>query len=170
MDLTNPGRALVRFSRLSISLKLSTLSGIPPFSTNSFWLAEFFASTHSLMLPSASLKEALLTCFPLPPCNLPSSTVESTFPLHAPALITLSFLPWLFPLYDLVLWTDGSVPFSFGKNGSGVLANCSLYSTEATLFFSAGPACSCSAEACTILQALCWSGKQQQTCHFSSSI
>ena len=32
--LTNPGRALGRFSLLSISLKLLTLSGIPPFSTN----------------------------------------------------------------------------------------------------------------------------------------
>ena len=30
------------------------------------------------------------------------------------------------PPYDLVLWTDGSVPFPFGKHGSGVLANCSL--------------------------------------------
>ena len=34
MGLTNPGRALGRSSLLSISLKLSTLSGIPPFSTN----------------------------------------------------------------------------------------------------------------------------------------
>ena len=39
MGLTNPGRALERFSLLSISLKLLTLSGIPPFSTNSFRLA-----------------------------------------------------------------------------------------------------------------------------------
>ena len=34
-----------------------------------------------------------------------------------------------------MLWTDGSVPFPFGKGGSGVLANCSLCGTEATLFF-----------------------------------
>ena len=34
MGLTNPGRALGRFSLLSISLKLLTLSGMPPFSTN----------------------------------------------------------------------------------------------------------------------------------------
>ena len=39
MGLTNPGRALGRSSLLSISLKLLTLSGIPPFSTNSFRLA-----------------------------------------------------------------------------------------------------------------------------------
>ena len=48
--------------------------------------------------------------------------------------------------------TDGSVPFPFGKDGSGVLANCSFYGIEATLFFSAGPVCSSiSAEACAIL-------------------
>ena len=41
-----------------------------------------------------------------------------------------------------MLWTDGSVPFPLGKGGSGVLANCSLCGTEATLSFSAGPVCS----------------------------
>ena len=44
------------------------------------------------------------------------------------------------PPHDLVLWTDGSIPFLLGKGGSGVLANCSLCGTEATLSFSAGPA------------------------------
>ena len=43
MGLTNPGRALGRFSLLSISLKLLTLSGIPPFSTNWFRLASLLA-------------------------------------------------------------------------------------------------------------------------------
>ena len=43
MGLTNPGRALGRFSLLSISLKLLTLSGIPPFSTNLFRLASLLA-------------------------------------------------------------------------------------------------------------------------------
>ena len=43
MGLTNPGRALGRSCLLSISLKLLTLSGIPPFSTNSFRLASLFA-------------------------------------------------------------------------------------------------------------------------------
>ena len=70
--------------------------------------------------------------------------------------------------HDLVRWTDGFVPFLFGKGGSGVLANCSLYGTEATLSFSAGPVCSSfSAEACAILHALCWSLQHQQVCHFS---
>ena len=39
MGSTNPGRAFGRFCLLSISPKLLTLSGIPPFSTNSFRLA-----------------------------------------------------------------------------------------------------------------------------------
>ena len=43
MGLTNPGRDLGRSSLLSISLKLLTLSGTPPFSTNSFWLASLLA-------------------------------------------------------------------------------------------------------------------------------
>ena len=43
MGLTNPGRALGRSCLLSISPKLLTLSGILPFSTNSFRLASFLA-------------------------------------------------------------------------------------------------------------------------------
>ena len=43
MGLTNPGRALGRFSLQLISLKLLTLSSIPPFSTNSFRLSFFLA-------------------------------------------------------------------------------------------------------------------------------
>ena len=54
-----------------------------------------------------------------------------------------------------MLWTDGSVRFLFGKGGSGLLANCSLCGTEATLSFLAGPVFSSfSAEACAILQVL----------------
>ena len=80
----------------------------------------------------------------------------------------MRLLPTLtLPLHDLVFWTDGSVPY--GKDGSGVLAICSLCGTEAALSFSAGPVCSSfSAEACTILHTLCWSRQQQQVCHFSS--
>ena len=43
MGLTNPGRALGRSCLLSISLKLLTLSGTPPFSINSFRLAFLLA-------------------------------------------------------------------------------------------------------------------------------
>ena len=129
------------------------------------------------MLPSTCFREALLACPPFPPWSLPSFTVESTLttpcsrsdpPLsrQGAALAHLDSLP---PPHDLVLWTDGSVPFPFGKGGSGVLANCFLCGTEATLSFSAGPVCSSfSAEACAILQALCWSRQHQQICHFSS--
>ena len=43
LGLTNPGRALGRSYLLLISLKLLTLSGIPPFSTNSFRLVSLLA-------------------------------------------------------------------------------------------------------------------------------
>ena len=133
------------------------------------------ASTHPLMLPSTSSREALLACPPCPRWNLPSFTVESTLPTpcsrsdlpHSRQGAALAHLDSL-PPHDLVLWTDGSVPFPFGKGGSGVLANCSLCGTEAILSFSAGPVCSSfSAEACAILHALCWSRHHQQVCHFS---
>ena len=126
------------------------------------------------MLPSTCSREALVACFPCPPWNLPSFTVESTLstpcccsdPLHSRQGAALAHLDSL-PPHDLVLWTDGSFPF--GKGGSSVLAKCSLCGTEATLSFSAGPVCSSfSAEACTILHALCWSRQHQQVCHFSS--
>ena len=140
----------------------------------SSWRA--LASTHPLMLPSTCSREALLAFPPCPPWNLPSFTVESTLPTpcsrsdppltrQRAALAHLDFLP----PHDLVLWTDGSVPFPFGKGGSGVLANCSLCDNEATLSFSAGPVCSSfSAEICAILHALCWSRQHQQVCHFFS--
>ena len=43
MGLTNPGRTLGQSCLLSISLKLSTLSGIPPISTNLFRLTSLLA-------------------------------------------------------------------------------------------------------------------------------
>ena len=111
------------------------------------------------MLPSTCSRETLIACPPFPPSNLPSFMVESTLstpcsrsnPPHSRQGAALAHLGSL-PPHDLVLWTDGSVPFPFGKGGSGVLANCSFCGTEATLFFSAGPVCSSfSAEACTIV-------------------
>ena len=50
MGLTNPGRALGRSCLLSISPKLLTLSGIPPFSINSFRLAFLLALLAGLNL------------------------------------------------------------------------------------------------------------------------
>ena len=71
--------------------------------------------------------------------------------------------------HDLVAKTYGSVPFPSGKGGYGVLSNCSLCNTIATLFFSAGPVClKFSAEACASLHDLCWSWQHHQVCHFFS--
>ena len=122
------------------------------------------------------LGRLLLLALPFPPWNLPSFTVESTLstpcsrsdPPHSRQGTALAHLDSL-PPHDLVLWTKGSVPFPFGKGGSGVLAKCSHCGVEATLSFSVGPVCSSfSAEACAILHALCWSRQHQQVCHFSS--
>ena len=152
-----------RALRLPTSFPISGLArlGVKPRLCRSSWRA--FASTHPLMLSSTCSREALVACPPCPPWNLPSFTVESTLstpcsrsdPPHSRQGAALAHLDSL-PPHDLVLWTDGSVPFPFGKGGSGVLANCSLCGTEATLSFSAGPVCSSfSAEACAILHTLC---------------
>ena len=51
MDLTNPGRALGRSHLLLISLKLSTLSGIPPFPQTYFgWPPSLLCSLDSIFL------------------------------------------------------------------------------------------------------------------------
>ena len=165
-----------RALRLPTSFPTSDLArhGVKPRLCRSSWRA--FASTHPLMLPSTCSREALLACPPFPPWNLPSFTVESTLstpcsrsnPPHSRQGAALTHLDSL-PPHDLALWTNGSVPFLFGKGGSGVLANCSICGTEAALSFSAGPVCSSfSDEACAILHALCWSRQHQQVCHFSS--
>ena len=153
-----------RTLRLPTSIPISGLArhGVKPRLCRSSWRA--FASTHPLMLPSTCSREALVACPPYPPWNLPSFTAESTLstpcsrsdPHNSCQGAALAHLDSLSP-HDLILWTDGSVPFPFGKGGSGVLASCSLYGTEATLFFSAGSVCSSfSVEVCAILQAICW--------------
>ena len=165
-----------RVLRLPNSFPISDLArlGVKPRLCRSSWRA--LVSTHPLMFLSTCSREALLACPPFPPWNLSSFTVEFTHstpcsrsdpPLsrQGAALAHLDSLP----PHDLVLWTDGSVPFPFGKGGSGVLANCSLCGAEATLSFSAGPVCSSfSAKTCAILHALCWSRQHQQDHHFSS--
>ena len=106
--------------------------------------------------------------------DVSSFTVESAFPPHAPALIpppslAKMWFSFTFTLSHLTIWTDGSVPFPFGKDGSGVLTNYSLCGSKATFSFSTGPVCSSvSDEACAILQALCWSRQHQQACYLSS--
>ena len=68
--------------------------------------------------------------------------MESALPPHVLALtpplslsrqgVALAYLVSL-PPHDQVMWTDCSFPF--GKDCSGVLVNCSLCATEATLLF-----------------------------------
>ena len=67
-----------RALRLPTSFPISGLArlGVKPRLCRSSWRA--FASTHLLMLPSASPRKALFVCPPFPPWNLPSFTVEST--------------------------------------------------------------------------------------------
>ena len=165
-----------RALRLPTSFPISGLArlGVKPKLCRSSWRA--LAFTHPLMLPSTCSREALAACPPCPPWNLPSFTVESTLstpcsrsdPPHSCQGAVLAHLDFL-SAHDLVLWTDGSIPFPFGKGGSGVLANCSLCGTETTLSFSAGPVFSSfSTEACAILHALCWSRQHHKVCHFSS--
>ena len=152
-----------RALRLPSSLPISGLSklGVKTRLCRSSWRA--FASTYPLILPTTSPREAL-------PCLLFFCSVESSF-LHGGVHPFLFMLLLGSPLSGqgaafahldsllLVIWCSGqtaSVPFPFGKGGSGVLANCSLCDTEATLSFSAGPAWSSfSAEACAILPARC---------------
>ena len=149
--------------------------GVKPRLCRSSWRA--FASTHPLTLSPISPRKVLLACpfeaflgicLPSlwsPPFSAPCSRCDSLLSHQGAALAHPDSLPF----YDLVISADGSVSLPFGKGGSGVLANCFLCGTEATLSFSAGPLCSSfSTEACAILHALCWSRQQEQVCHFSS--
>ena len=65
--------------RLPTSFSISGLArlGVKPRLCRSSWRA--FVSTHPLMLPFTSPREALLACPPCPPWNLHFFTVESTF-------------------------------------------------------------------------------------------
>ena len=85
----------------------------------SSWRA--FASTYPLTLPSTSPREAFLACPAFPPWNFPSLLWISPSPFY-----TLSDLPrsrqgaaltylGSLPSHDLVLRTDGSVPFLLAK-------------------------------------------------------
>ena len=94
--------------------------GVKPRLCRSFWRA--FASTYPLMLPSTSSKEALFAWDPpsfIVEFNLSSPCFLSDLPLsrQGAALAHLNSPP----PHDLVVWKDGSIPFPFGKGGSGVL-------------------------------------------------
>ena len=90
--------------------------------------SSYFSYASFLGMPSlTSLKPSYLHCGIYP--------FLSMLPLRSSSLAHRNSLP----PNDLVVWTDGSVPFPVGKGGSSVLANCSLSGTAATLSVSAGP-------------------------------
>ena len=69
-----------RALRLPTSFPISGLArlGVKPRLCRSSWRA--FASTHPLMLPSTSSREALVACPPTPPWNLPSFVHRGVHP------------------------------------------------------------------------------------------
>ena len=107
-----------------------------------------FASTHPLMLPFSSPREALLACSSSLPWNLPSFTTESTISLAKVQLsLTLTLSPltiWYSGLTTLYLFLLANTALTYLLTALSVALR--------QLFFSA--------EACAILQALCWSWQQ----------
>ena len=95
--------------RLPTSFAISGLVrlGVKPRLCRSSW--RVFASTHPLMLPSTSSREALLACPPFPSWNLPS-LCSPPFALHALAKV------WLLPtliLSPLMIWYSGQMALFF---------------------------------------------------------
>ena len=114
-------------------------------------------------MPSSSSLEPVFFTVEFTLCS-PRSRFHLPFSHQVMALAYLDSLS----SHDLVICTNGSVLFPFGIGGSGVLANCSLCGTEATLSFSARPVSSSfSVKICVILQTLRWSWQRQQVCPFS---
>ena len=101
--------------------------------TNSTNLSSFSGYSPQRTSPFLQFSESLLEwlCFLL---QLSCSSVKKYSSLSLSSAAVLYFSDTECPPWDLVQ-KDGSIPFSLGKNGSGVLANCSLFGTEATLFF-----------------------------------
>ena len=116
MGLTNPGRALGRSCLLSISLKLWTLSGVRPFSTNSFRLASLLALLVGLNL--SFLTGALLWFFKITkPAPFESVEVFRKDPflaLYFSLSLLLIFWPLCFlpsaALFTLMIWPFGPLP------------------------------------------------------------
>ena len=116
MGLTNPGRVLGRFCLLLISLKLLTLSDIPPFSTNSFRLASLLALLVGLNL--SFLIDALVWFFKITKV-VPFESVEVFrkhlflalyFSLSSSMLFRLlCLLPSAAP-FTLTIWPFGPPP------------------------------------------------------------
>ena len=112
-------------------------------------LFESYCVHSPTQLPSTSPRKSQFACHSSPPWNLPSFivkfTISSPCSRYDPSLFRQDAAlahPDSLPPHDLVMWTDGSVRFSIGRGGSGVLADCSLCGAEAVLSFSTGPVCS----------------------------
>ena len=67
-----------------------------------------------------------------------------------------------------MLWTDGFVSFLLAKAALAYLPTALSVGLRPLFLFSRPKCSSFSAEACAILQALCWSRQHQQVYHFSS--
>ena len=129
------------------------------------------------MLSFTSPREAFFACPPLPSCSLHSFTVEPTLSFHAPALIPLSLarvrLSLTLILSDLTIWCIGqTAPFLFLLEKAALAYLSTAFSValrplfpfqqvQYARVFPPKPAPFCK-------QALCWSRKHQQVCHFSS--
>ena len=112
MGLTNPGRALGRFFLLLISLKLLTLSGIPPSLINSFRLASLLALFDGLNL--SFLIGALLWSF----------KIIKVAPFESVKLFRKDpFLALYFSLSSLMIFLPSSV-------------SCSLYADDLAIWSS----------------------------------
>ena len=116
MGLTNPGRALGRSCILSISLKLLTLSGIPPFFINSFRLASLLALLVGLNL--SFLIGALLWSFKITKV-IPFKSVEVFckdpflalyFSLSSSMIFRFLCLLLSAALFTLTIWPFGLPP------------------------------------------------------------
>ena len=134
-----------------------------------------FATPHPLMFSSFLGSHSLPALSLLRgPCLF--FTVE-LFLLHALALTVLfsrqgaALALLIFSNHDLMICAHGFVLFRLAKKALALMptahfaeahADCSLAGAEAILSNSAGPVClSFSAEACAVLQALCWSRQHQ---------
>ena len=116
MGLTNPGRAIGQSCLLSISLKLLTLSGIPPFFTNLFWLASLLALLVGLNL---SFVIGTLVWFIKITKVVPFESVEAFrkdpflalyFSLSSLMIVLLLCLLLSAGLFTLTIWPFGPPP------------------------------------------------------------
>ena len=168
-----------RALHLPTSFPVSGLArlGVKPRLCRLFWRA--FASTHQLMLPSTSSREALLACPPFPPWNLPLFTVESTLSSScshsdppsltkvrlSPTLTLSPLMIWCFGQTALFLFLLARAALVFLPTGLSVALRplFPFWQTQYAQVFLLKPV-----PFCTFFAGL--SRQHQQVCHFSSPI